>query len=180
MDVTYHTITASGLPLDVLLSGIQKAARQGCVSEILWACGQIHDFILVENGSLSCTGPDDAKKFKTRVKSIVTNILHRLLVIYLEDVHAAEPQIWSALEKLMKDIYKNRENQAKQVTILENLKLIATMLTISRHSRVYSHVRRAIQNKLKSDVPAILKPIAKYIDVEKFEPTKYYSNCQNN
>jgi hypothetical protein len=172
MDVTYHhTITSSGLSLDVLLSGMQKAARQGHVSEILWACGQAFDFILVEQGKKTCTGPDDEKKFKTRVKSIVTNILHRFMVIYLEDVHAGEPQLWSIIDKKMKEIFNSREDPSKNGKSLENLKLVAVLLAIARHSRVYSHVRRAIQNKLDCELPKVVAGIVKYIDLEKFTPT---------
>ena len=165
MDITYHhTFTSSGLSLDVLLSGIQKAARQGHVTEFIWSCEQIIDFFLVEQGSKICKGPTDPKQFKTRVKSIVTNILHRLMVIYLEDVHAAEPVVWPWIEKKMKEIFKYRTDAKNNASLLLNLKQIGVMLTISRHSRIYSHIRRAVIGKLDAEIPKHLQPIKNWIN----------------
>lgn len=144
MDLTYHhTVTAAGLDATAWLSGLQKSIRRGMVREAVWATGEACAFLAVEQGRARVALPADPKAQVTRAKSVVTNVLHRLLVIYLEDVHAGEPSLWRWVEARVRQLIALRARPAAHGEFGALLAEAAAALCAARHSRFYSHVRRA-------------------------------------
>lgn len=136
MDVTYREqVSPGGVNFNVLLSAMQKCARRGMRDEMEFAVRELCAFLDVELGLIEglcrCGG-----KQVTLSKSSVTNFLHRLAVIYLEDVHPAEPQIWHTVEGILKRMHESRTVAGRTEFLTCGLAL-CELLTKGGHSRLY-------------------------------------------
>ena len=136
MDVTYREqVSPGGVNFNVLLSAMQKCARRGMRDEMEFAVRELCAFLDVELGLIEglcrCGG-----KQVTLGKSSVTNFLHRLAVIYLEDVHPAEPQIWHTVEGILKRMHESRTVEGRNEFLTCGVAL-CELLTKGGHSRLY-------------------------------------------
>jgi hypothetical protein len=123
-DTFRQEITWNGFPCDLMKSGIQKYIRRGITDKALFCAGEIDLF----------------KEAPMRGETIRTNFLHRLLIIYLEDVEntAMLEQVDKYITLLFAE--RTKEDRSKQKEELWITELI-TLLCASKKARVASHVR---------------------------------------
>ncbi len=107
--------------LDVLKSALQKYIRRGEVEKAVWCMVELDLFGFVDGGS-----------------RIRTNLIHRLLVIYLEDVGVANPSMLN---------YQSVFNLVGNTTLMYSTELerysyminAVKEMAASPHSRMFSH-----------------------------------------
>jgi hypothetical protein len=135
--------SASGLALDVLNSGLQKAVRWGLANEAAWCVRQMADFFDAERGVYVGGKNGKGEDYDlVRAKACVTRFVHRLMVIFLED--CAEPCTWILVHRwLINDLLDRR--RAETLTKDEFVRcatLATTLMCNVRHGRLYSFLRR--------------------------------------
>jgi hypothetical protein len=151
ISVTYRNeISWNGYPLDILKSGLQKSIRRCNVEDAVYYATELDLFSLVDGGE--------------RVR---TNMIHRLMIIFLEDIGTSEPcliyRISDGIFKLL-DYRKERigmvinsENfndiRDKEIGIL--LEIVA-LLCISKHCRELSYYKNVFYDCLK-EIPCSKK-----------------------
>lgn len=115
----------NGYSLDVLKSGLQKYIRRSILDKALYCAGELDLFA-------------DAGHDGERVR---TNFIHRLMIIYLEDISIGNYHIFDTLHDSVFYILKNRKltNRNRKQEILE-IKKIVTLLVESKKTRIGSHV----------------------------------------
>ncbi len=112
---------------DVMKSGLQKYIRRGNVEKALYCAGELDLF-------KECTD--------TRAEGLRTNFLHRLMVIFLEDVGIGALGNWARLDALFTLLWTERKSAMRDkgresVWIQE----IVRKLCAAQKSRSCSHVR---------------------------------------
>lgn len=130
-----NEITWNGYELDVAKSSIQKYIRRGFLHKALYFAGELDLFKEAEN----------------RGEIIRTNFLHRILVIYLEDVENIS--ILEKINELINSIFiertiKNRD-KCKEEEMICN---IINLLTTSKKARVCSHIRAVFNHKYNNKI----------------------------
>lgn len=144
-------ISASGNKLDELKSGLQKSIRRN-IPENAARCGaELYCFV-----------------YKKQGKRIFTNLIHRLMIIYLEDIGLAGVSIWDFMDKFIDQIlYSVRgEVNEKGDVIVENvindritseaaLIYLIEYLCKLPHSRILSHFH-SVFFPTDSDIEEIL------------------------
>jgi hypothetical protein len=94
MQVKYRNcISRNGYPLDELKSGLQKYCRRNELDKALWCAVELHLF-----GEY--TSPD-VKEIRL-AKACYTNYVHRLQVIFLEDVGPVGHKYWGEVDGCIK------------------------------------------------------------------------------
>lgn len=135
METTFRNAKSiHGIDVDVLKSGIQKYVRRNMPDEALWCAVELDLFV----------NADDKKAGE----SIRTNAIHRLMIIYLEEISICNFGLWGKLDEKVKVLLSNRverknnpgkwEKMRKQE--MEALVWIVTHLSNSRHIRILSHL----------------------------------------
>ena len=119
--------SASGNPIDELKSGLQKYSRRGETSKAMRCATELYAFRLA--------GQDG------RGKGVYTNLIHRLMIIYLEDIGPANYELWELLDLLLTEMRKEDNNLGREE---DNQPRIALgwwvyALCNSKHSRTLSH-----------------------------------------
>lgn len=87
---SYH-----GIATDILKSGLQKYTRRGMTNKALW-CGVELDLF--------------AYSSKSGGETIRTNVLHRIMIIFIEDISVANLGIWPQLDAWMDILWTEKKN----------------------------------------------------------------------
>ena len=132
-----HEITFNGLTIDIAKSGLQKYIRRGMIDKAIWCGIELDLFAFIEKG-----------------ERIRTNFIHRLMIIYLEDISIANLGLWVPLNnwifKLLSLRLKRKQPDADFISIREReeklvIKIIFQLCS-SQHSRVLSHYNAIFVN----------------------------------
>jgi len=119
---TYRVESISGIHISVLKSAIQKYIRRSMYEKALWSASRLDLFYYGDK----------------RGEAIRTNFLHRLMIIFMEDIGFCGIQYWKQLDYLLMDICikkrktkeRNREEEIRAirevVKILSNPELEKT------------------------------------------------------
>jgi len=125
-------VSWNGYFLDVLKSGLQKYIRRGNLDKALYCAGELDLF----------------KEAPERGETIRTNFLHRLMIIYMEDV--ANPSLFNEVDRLVTELFLERKkvnrNKEQEEELLGKL---VYMLCKSEKARTCSHVRAVWNPKYK-------------------------------
>jgi hypothetical protein len=141
----------NGFSLDILKSALQKYIRRGNLDKAIYFAIETCLFIFTEQD--------------TNQKRIITNFIHRLQIIFLEDVGLGCYNDWEMIDNLFDILFKRDKNSF----IFSFINIVATM-TLNKHIRICSHYN-SLRTVIKTDKN--LKKIKKYIDY--FPGFKKYS-----
>lgn len=115
-------------------SGLQKYIRRNILDKALFCAGELDLFKHT---------PED--KGGARGEGIRTNFLHRLMIIYLEDI--GNPSLWSTIDTLIFDVFTERFRATRNATKEENniAKAIHYMCASTKarycsHSKAVTHM----------------------------------------
>ena len=127
-----NEVSWNGYGSDVMKSALQKYIRRGVLDKALYTAGELDLF----------------KEASDRGETIRTNFLHRLMVIFLEDVENASilPEIHDLISKLFLERDKKNRNKVLEEQWISR---IVFLLTSSTKARVCSHIRSVFNDKYK-------------------------------
>ena len=114
---------------DLLKSGLQKYIRRGLAAKAEFCAGELDLFKHAEGA---------------RGEGLRTNFLHRLMVIFLEDVGVGALGLWAALDGAMDALFAERKLAADKRSHAKEAGLIRSVvvaLAAAQKSRSCSHVR---------------------------------------
>ncbi len=133
-----NEISWNGYTSDILKSGLQKYIRRNQLHKALYCAAELDLF----------------KHSPTRGETIRTNFLHRLMIIYLEDVENLS--IFPEIDELFKKIFLEREKQDSRDFQKEEewISKIVYLLCSSKKARICSHIRSIFYKKYM--IPNIL------------------------
>ncbi len=118
---------------DIMKSGLQKYIRRGLTEKALYCAGEL---------DLMKHAPD------TRAEAIRTNFIHRLMVIYVEDVGVANLAIWPQLDAGITTLLSERKKASRDMAVeAAAVADIVAALSASEKSRSCSHVRASVNVK---------------------------------
>ena len=150
----------NGFDIDILKSGLQKYIRRGETEKALWCAAELDLFYFIEGG-----------------ERIRTNLIHRLMVIFLEDVGPGHIAMWPIINEKVKSFLSLRKEQKRNVGLFKSyikkemqiITDITSLLSESTHSRVLSHYNTAIVIANDRDTHGYLRKLAKkyYPDINK-------------
>lgn len=100
IDARFRNETIEGVSASVLKSALQKYIRRSMREKALWVASRLDLFCLVENGE--------------RVR---TNFIHRLMIIFLEDVGIEGVRYWNEVDRLLFEICLTNRARAKRSTV---------------------------------------------------------------
>ena len=125
-------ITWNGYPADVVKSGLQKYIRRSVLEKALYCAAEMDLFKEAENTK--------------EAEGIRTNFLHRLMIIFMEDVEnlALFDTIYTKMNLLFQE--RDKEDRHKEIEghwITE----VVTLLVRSKKARMCSHVRALFSSK---------------------------------
>ena len=127
-------VTWNGHKADIMKSGLQKYIRRGIVDKALFCAGEL---------DLFKEAPE-----KGEAEGIRTNFLHRLIVIFMEDVE--NMSIFEDVYKTMKILFQERMKEDRNVVKEEQLiSGLVVQLCLSTKARVCSHIRALFNPKYK-------------------------------
>ena len=138
------TSSLNGYRKDDLLSALQKAIRRGMSEEALFAATEMYAF------RLAWMREPENKACVTAVKALQTNLLHRLMIIFLEDVGLAGVSSW--------DLVASELVKFKELGSLPALGRVVSILRQLPKSRSVSHAS-CLANVIRN--PAGLKILEK-------------------
>jgi len=138
MSVKFRSETSmNGQKLDILKSGIQKYIRRSNFEKAIWCCIELDLFAYVEGG-----------------EKIRTNMIHRLMVIYLEEIGLSNLGILErvnyivfellSVRKLRKEISSNQKFRKIRKKEMKLLIEVVYLLSTSEHGRMLSHYNSVI------------------------------------
>ena len=123
-DTFRHEITWNGFPCDLMKSGLQKYIRRGMTEKALFCAGELDLF----------------KEATERGETIRTNFLHRLLIIYLEDVE--NMALLEKVDTYITQLYAEREKPERSKEKEEEwIAEWVALLCASKKACVASHIR---------------------------------------
>ncbi len=134
MNDTYRNeISFNGYKLDVLKSGLQKYIRRGMIDKALYCAGELDLF----------------KDCLNRGETIRTNFLHRLMIIFLEDIENVN--IINDIDKEIRFLFSEKKktegrDKAKEEKSIEK---IVKLLCLSEKARLTSHLRAVFSDTFK-------------------------------
>ncbi len=122
MDATYRKEKSfHGHSIDVLKSGLQKYVRRGNVEAAMYCLGELDLFSECEGG-----------------ERIRTNMIHRLMTIYMEDIGLGGVKSWARVDELVFGWLKDR-SQTRLIQELVQLLCAAKKTRACSFARVYSN-----------------------------------------
>lgn len=121
------SISYYGIPLDILKSGLQKYIRRCEVEKAFWCVSELDMFRKIQKS-----------------KSIVTNMINRLLVICCEDVGIGDINVLLIVNDCLKK-YINFKDDYNTNSKKELLKIVM-VLCHSKKIRLASHIRATYMN----------------------------------
>jgi hypothetical protein len=128
-------LSYSGFTLDVLKSALQKYARRG---ELNKCCKVLYEF---DTFFLKCN--TDSIPFNKDCKRILTNLIHRIIIIFFEDLGYPAfdklSEFTNLIEKCIKDNYNNRLNRLYLFTKIGNI-IGNPIINRSREGDIYKSV----------------------------------------
>jgi len=130
-----HQVTWNGFPADLMKSGLQKYIRRGQTDKALYCAGELDLFKEAE---------DDEKG-----EGVRTNFLHRLMVIYMEDVENVSlfPTIYHSMKELFTERTKPDRNKQKEESQISE---VVRLLAASQKARMCSHIRAVFNPTYKA------------------------------
>ncbi len=115
----------NGHPLDVLKSGLQKYVRRGEEGKALYCVRELDSFADVEGG-----------------ERIRTNTIHRLMIIYMEDVGLGDFGLWARVHKLVELLLQERKRAPRNRPLeIGALKCLVRQLCRAQKTRACSFIR---------------------------------------
>ena len=130
----HHQITWNGYPADIIKSGLQKYIRRGMIEKALYCAGECDLFKEAPNVSQG--------------EGARTNFLHRLMVIFMEDVE--NMSLWPDMTHKMKEIFEERKKENRDKAKEERLiSEVVIQLGASTKARMCSHIRAVFNPKYK-------------------------------
>lgn len=119
-----------GYALDVLKSGLQKYIRRGMYDKAVYCAGELDSFADVEGG-----------------ERIRTNMIHRLMIIYLEDIGLGNYKLWNRTGELVELLLTERKKVARdRAAEIQSLKQIIWLLCSAKKTRACSFIRAWTKN----------------------------------
>jgi hypothetical protein len=148
-------------------SGLQKYIRRGNIDKALFCAGELDLF----------------KECLERGETIRTNFLHRLMVIYLEDV--ANLEIFNDIERKLNEIIAERviktRDKAKEERLISE---VVITLCQSKKARICSHIRAVFNPKYNTHALLSKYPSIKYLwdeiesNKKKCNKEEFEYNCE--
>ncbi|AIT54866.1 conserved putative glycosyltransferase [Melbournevirus] len=141
MQTTYRNAkTLHGLDVDIAKSGVQKYVRRNILEKALWCVFELDLFAEATD--------------KQAGEGIRANLLHRLMVIFLEEISVCNLSLWLLLAGKFQILFSAREKRkekepgtrswnALREKEKESLVWVTTQMCRSRHIRILSHTRSA-------------------------------------
>lgn len=119
-------ITWNGYPADVPKSGLQKYIRRGETAKALYCAGELDLFKEAPN--------------QKEGETLRTNFLHRLMVIFMEDVENLSlfPEIYQKMDSVVKERKEEKRDKEKEEQLLSE---VVIRMSASTKARVCSHIR---------------------------------------
>jgi hypothetical protein len=133
ISTTYRKhITWNNYPADVMKSGLQKYIRRSILDKALYCAAELDLF-------------KDAPNTK-EAEGIRTNFLHRLMIIFMEDVEnlALFDTIYTKMNQLFQERDKADRHKEKELYWVTE---VVTLLIRSKKARICSHVRALFNPK---------------------------------
>ena len=133
ISTTYRKhITWNNYPADIMKSGLQKYIRRSVLSKALYCAAELDLF-------------KDAPNTK-EAEGIRTNFLHRLMIIFMEDVEnlALFDTIYTKMNQLFQERDKADRSKEKEAQWITE---VVTLLVRSKKARACSHVRALFNPK---------------------------------
>lgn len=131
--------TRNGIPLDVLLSALQKSVRLGAFVEALYLSREVTSLYKAELGEVEVVAGVSGN---SSVKAAVTNALHRLLVIFVEDVESGTPQLKNYVCKIVGELIKKRGHKISAAEFERRFASVMYYMAMApTKGRLYSYVR---------------------------------------
>lgn len=126
-----NEVSWNGFGSDVMKSGLQKYIRRGNIEKALFCAGELDLF----------------KEAPERGEIIRTNFLHRLMIIYLEDV--ANLTIFNTIERKLNEaiaerVFPEKRNKTKEEKLISD---VVVLLCRSKKGRIGSHIRAVFNPK---------------------------------
>lgn len=127
-------VTWNGHKADVMKSGLQKYIRRGVTDKALFCAGEL---------DLFKEAPEQGEG-----EGIRTNFLHRLIVIFMEDVENMSifEEVFKTMRVLFQERAKADRNMAKEEHLISE---VVVQLSLSTKARVCSHIRAVFNPKYK-------------------------------
>lgn len=122
----------NGISIDVLKSGIQKYIRRGNVEKALWCTFELDLF-----SEMYFRGSDK----ETGIKALSTNLIHRLLIISIEDVGIGDPFLPLFVDKMVEAYKRDRWDQTLKDKRRGYLANLVSHMCSSKKTRELSHIR---------------------------------------
>ena len=131
----YHQhVTWNGYPADVMKSGLQKYIRRGIIDKALYCAGELDLFKEAPN--------------QEQGEGCRTNFLHRLMVIYMEDVENIS--LFDEVDRKMNELFNEREKEDRSKEKEERLiSELVIRMGQSTKARMCSHIRAVFNPKYK-------------------------------
>nr|WNL49799.1 glycosyl transferase [Marseillevirus sp.] len=141
MQTTYRNAkTLHGLDVDIAKSGVQKYIRRNNPDKALWCMVELDLFAYATD--------------KQAGEAIRANLLHRLMVIFLEEISVCNLSLWLLLAEKFSLLFSCREKRKKKepgTTSWNSLRKqendalvwIVFQMCHSRHTRILSHTKSA-------------------------------------
>jgi hypothetical protein len=133
ISTTYRKhITWNNYPADVMKSGLQKYIRRSILDKALYCAAELDLF-------------KDAPNTK-EAEGIRTNFLHRLMIIFMEDVEnlALFDTVYTKMNQLFQERDKADRHKEKELYWVTE---VVTLLVRSKKARICSHVRALFNPK---------------------------------
>lgn len=134
----------NGISLDVLKSGLQKYCRRNMEEKAIWCALEL-----------------DLFAYEGQSEAIRTNLIHRLMIIFMEDVGLANVMAWDQVDQYVVQLIKYQKSkddcfrQCREMEVSLLLKLVS-LLCRSKHSRMVSHCNtvfgRCVENSQLRDL----------------------------
>jgi hypothetical protein len=125
-----NEISWNGYQSDIMKSGLQKYIRRGNLEKALYCAGELDLF----------------KEAPNRGETIRTNFIHRLMIIYMEDVE--NMSIFKDVNSLITKLFSEREKSTRNKKYEEELlSRLVYLLTVSEKARVCYHIRAVFNPK---------------------------------
>lgn len=140
-----HEVSVCGNSLDILKSGLQKYIRRNILNKALYCA---NDILLFKNANGG--------------ESIVTNLYHRSMIIYLEDIGITSLHLWEIIDKYIESDTLN----------------IVKYMCLSKKTRLASYTRiitcindesRFIAQNYNVNINEIHKNIEKNMNLKDFD-----------
>lgn len=125
-------ITWNGYPADVVKSGLQKYIRRSVLEKALYCAAELDLFKEAEN--------------KKEAEGIRTNFLHRLMIIFMEDVENLS--LFDTIYTKMNLLFEERDKEDRHKEIEGHwITEVVMLLVRSKKARMCSHVRALFSKK---------------------------------